>query len=120
MFTKNQLDQLRTVVREEIDNRAEQTEKKFDKRIEEAEMKTELRFQAMDNQFQTIDTRFQTMDTRFDSIDKDLHAIRQQQDQDRKDWIGFFHEVGEFIEEIKQKLLKRIERIENHLNFSKN
>ncbi len=67
-----------------------------------------------------IDQLETKMELRFHTVDKELKGIKKQQDEDRNDWSEFFNEVGIFIEEVRQKIIKRIERLEDHLNISKN
>jgi chromosome segregation ATPase len=106
MFTKDQLDQFRTVIREEIDSRIGKTENRIDlldAKIEQLELKTEKRFEQLETKLEIY-----------------FSTLKKQQDQDRKDWIAFFHEAGLFFDEMREQLAKRLTRIEDHLGFSKN
>jgi DNA repair exonuclease SbcCD ATPase subunit len=102
MFTKEQLDQLRMVFREEL--------KPIDARINQLETKTEKRFDQLETRMEIL----------FKGVDEELKTLRKQQKQDREDWIAFFHEAGLFFDEMREQLSKRLTRVEDHLGFSKN
>ena len=102
MFTKDQLNQLRTVFREEL--------KPIDARIDQLETKINIRFRAVDERFEQLETKLEIY----------FGTLKKQQDQDRKDWIAFFHEARLFFDEMREQLSKRLTRIEDHLGFLKN
>lgn len=124
MFTKDQIKQLqelfkaerqstREIVREEI----AKTETNIDKQF----IVVNKQFDDVDKQFANINRQFVDVNRRMDESDVRMEAgflsIKKQQDQDRRDWTDFFHEAGLFFDEMRNKLMSRIERIENHLDL---
>lgn len=95
MLTNDDLKKLQFMVEKVVDKRADQTE-----------LKTEHRFNAVDR--------------RFDAVDKNFEKIEKQMEQDRKDWSIFFNGAGIFFDEMRNQLIKRVQKLEDNQRLSKN
>jgi len=105
---------LRGVISEEIGN----SEIKI--RAEVGNLETKLRkviHEEVDKRAQETELK---MEFRFNAVDKQLHEVRKQQEQDRKDWSDFFNEAGIFFDEMRTQLVKRIKKLEDKQAISNN
>ena len=105
---------LRGVISEEIGN----SEIKI--RAEVGNLETKLRkviHEEVDKRAQETELK---MEFRFNAVDKQLHEVRKQQEQDRKDWSDFFNEAGIFFDEMRNQLVKRIKKLEDKQAVSNN
>jgi len=67
-----------------------------------------------------IDGLEMKMEHRFNAVDKRLNNIEKHMEQDRKDWSGFFNDAGIFFDEMRNELVKRVKKLEDNQQVSKN
>ncbi|MBU3978860.1 hypothetical protein KJ980_01535 [Patescibacteria group bacterium] len=107
MFTKDQIKQIQELFKAERQYTKEMVGGIVRREIGKTETNLSKQITDVNNRVTESDAR----------MEAGFLSIKKQQDQDRRDWTDFFNEAGLFFDEMRNKLMRRIERIENHLDL---
>ncbi|MHB8598389.1 MAG: hypothetical protein ACYDER_16420 [Ktedonobacteraceae bacterium] len=61
-----------------------------------------------------------TVELKVEAVNERTARMEKKQDESIKDNAGFFNDAGIFFDEMRRKLVKRLQAIEDHLGIHKN
>lgn len=104
MLTKQDLTQIRTVVREEVENEVKAAKEDLGADIIMARIRVQNDIEELKNRMKNVEIRFTGLETKITKMHKDL-----------KNEIKM---VVEFLDKDNMKTVKRVMRIESHLGLA--